>query len=185
MSKSYKGGNITTGKELGLIAMKRKIGFGRLLIVTFVLFSFFTIDHVIAFEAKVIGVIDGDTIEVLNNRKPVKIRLYGIDCPERDQDFGSKARKFTSNMVFKKTVEVTPVDMDKYGRTVAKIYVNGKYLNEMLVAEGLAWWYKPYAEKERDLEKAEKDARAAKIGLWSHPNPVAPWKFRRYKAVSD
>ncbi len=63
-----------------------------------------------AFRAKVIGVLDGDTIEVLKDKAPVRIRLYGIDCPEHDQDFGNKARQFTSNKVFGKTVEVVPVD---------------------------------------------------------------------------
>ena len=134
-----------------------------------------------AFRAKVIGVLDGDTIEVLKDKAPVRIRLYGIDCPEHDQDFGNRARQFTSNKVFGKTVEVVPVDEDRYKRQVAKIYIEGKYLNQMIVAEGLAWWYKRYAPKDEDLRKAENDARASKIGLWSHPNPIPPWKFRRHK----
>ena len=148
------------------------------------LFLLVSIQNADAFEARVIGVMDGDTIEALKDRKPVRIRLYGIDAPERDQDFGSKARKFTSEKVFKKIVEVKPVETDQYGRTVAKVYIDGKYLNQMIVAEGLAWWYKSYAEKDRDLELAEKEARDSKLGLWSHPNPVAPWKFRRQKASS-
>ena len=129
------------------------------------------------FRAKVIGVLDGDTIEVLKDKVPVSIRLYGIDCPEHDQDFGTRARRFTSDKVFGKTVEVVPVEKDQYHRLVAKIYIDGKYLNQMIVAEGLAWWYKRYARDDIDLRKAENYARAAKMGLWSHPGPIPPWKF--------
>jgi micrococcal nuclease len=134
------------------------------------------------FRAKVIGVLDGDTIEVLKDTAPVRIPLYGIDCPEHYQDFGTKARLFTSHKVFGKTVEVVPIEKDRYARQVAKIYIDGKYLNQMIVAEGFACWYKRYAPNDDDLWKAEIDARAAKIGLWSHPNPIPPWKFRRQKA---
>ena len=161
--------------------MNKKIRINRFLWLFF-LFPVFYPCQASAFEARVTGIMDGDTIEVLKDRKSVRIRLFGIDCPERDQDFGSKARKFTSEKVFKRVVEVNPIDTDQYGRTVAKIYVDGKYLNLMLVAEGLAWWYRPYAGKERDLEQAEKQARDAKTGLWSIPNPTPPWKFRRHKA---
>ncbi len=76
---------------------------------------------------------------------------------------------------------MSPSMKDRYKRQVAKIYIEGKYLNQMIVAEGLAWWYKRYAPKDEDLRKAENDARASKIGLWSHPNPIPPWKFRRHK----
>ena len=78
------------------------------------------------FQGKVIGVLDGDTIEVLKDKAPVRIRLYGIDCPEHDQDFGTRAKQFTSDKVFGKTVEVVPVEKDQYHRLVAKIYIDGK-----------------------------------------------------------
>lgn len=153
----------------------------RALITFSLLFFLLSVLQVDAFEARVIGVMDGDTIEVLKDHKPLRIRLYGIDAPEHDQDFGSKSKRFTSEKVFRKMVEVKPVETDQYGRTVARVYVDGKYLNHMIVAEGLAWWYKSYAGNERDLEQAEKEARASKKGLWSHPDPVEPWKFRRQK----
>jgi endonuclease YncB( thermonuclease family) len=137
------------------------------------------------FQAKVIGVLDGDTIEVLKDKVPLRIRLYGIDCPEHDQDFGTRAKQFTSDKVFGKTVEVVPVEKDRYERLVAKIYIDGKYLNQMIVAEGFAWWYKRYAPKDAVLKEAEEDARASRKGLWSHPNPIPPWKFRRQKASKD
>lgn len=86
-----------------------------------------------SFTAKVIGIMDGDTIEVLHDRSPLRIRLYGIDTPEHDQDFGTMAKQFTSEKVFGKMVEVVPMDEDRYERTIAKIYVDGKYLNLMIV----------------------------------------------------
>jgi endonuclease YncB( thermonuclease family) len=111
--------------------------------------------------------------------KAEKIRLCGIDCPERRQDFGTKARKFTSRMVFGKVVGVEPVDRDRYGRTVAWVSLNGKSLNKELLRAGLAWWFRWYAPDRVDLARLEKESRAAKVGLWSMPNPVPPWGFRR------
>jgi len=127
----------------------------------------------------VVGIGDGDTIRVMHRGRETKIRLFGIDCPERDQAFGNKARRFTSKMVFRKVVEVQEVDKDSYGRTVAWVFVDGKSLNKELLRAGLAWWYKYYAENEHELEKLEAEARSHKIGLWSVPNPIPPWDFRR------
>jgi micrococcal nuclease len=131
------------------------------------------------FRAKVIGVLDGDTIEVLKDKAPLGIRFYGIDCPEHDQDFGTRARRFISDKVFGKTVEVVQIEKDRHERLVAEIYIDGKYLNQMIVAEGFASWYKRYAPDDDDLQKAENDARSSKKGLRSHPNRIPPWKFRR------
>ena len=83
------------------------------------------------------------------------------------------------NMVFRKVVEVQEVDKDSYGRTVAWVSVDGKSLNKELLRAGLAWWYRYYAENEHELEKLEAEARKNKIGLWSAPNPIPPWDFRR------
>ena len=137
------------------------------------------------FTAKVIGIMDGDTIEVLHEGSPLRVRLYGIDTPEHNQDFGTRAKQFTSEKVFGKMVEVVAMDEDRYERTVAKIYVDGKYLNLMIVEAGLGWWYQRYAPNDEDLAKAERDARSARIGLWSHPTPTAPWEFRRHRASSN
>ena len=146
---------------------------------------FFSISDLFAFQTKVNVIMDGDTIEVLHDRSPLRIRLYGIDTPEHDQDFGTRAKQFTSEKVFGKMVEVVPMDEDRYERTVAKIYVDGKYLNLMIVEAGLGWWYQRYAPHDEDLAKAEREARSAKIGLWSHPNPIPPWEFRRHRVSSS
>jgi len=108
-----------------------------------------------AWTGKVVGIADSDTITVLNGKTPVKIRLYGIDCPEKGgQAFGNKAKQFTSDMVFKKQVQIEPMDQDRYGRTVAWVFVDGKNLCEELVAAGLAWHYKKYSSDQNlaDLE---------------------------------
>jgi endonuclease YncB( thermonuclease family) len=86
-----------------------------------------------AWTGEVVKIADGDTITVLKGNTTVKIRLYGIDCPERGQAFGQKAKQFTASMVFRRYVKIEPVDTDRYGRTVAWVYVNGKNLCEELV----------------------------------------------------
>lgn len=130
--------------------------------------------------AKVVGVADGDTITVLNDHTQIKIRLQGIDCPEKRQAFGTKAKQFTSDMVFGKVVTIKPTDTDRYGRTVAWVLVNGLNLNEEIVLAGFAWHYKKYS-KDEDLAEAESEARANKAGLWSDPYAMPPWEFRRSK----
>src|SRR5207245_4123938 len=93
------------------------------------------------FSGRVVGISDGDTIKVLHNGRAEKIRLHGIDCPEKGQPFGTKAKQFTSEMAFGKTVTLHVTDMDRYGRTVADVILpDGRVLNRELVAAGLAWW---------------------------------------------
>ena len=113
--------------------------------VTTVLFLISTPLH--AWTGKVVGISDGDTIKVLQNSKQVKIRLHGIDTPEKAQPFGKKAKQFTAKMVAGKIVDVKKTDTDRYGRTVAVITVNGKNLNESLVKSGFAWVYRKYCKQ--------------------------------------
>ncbi|MDH3557189.1 MAG: thermonuclease family protein [Deltaproteobacteria bacterium] len=113
----------------------------------------------------------------------MRIRLYGIDCPEGGQAFGRKAKQFTSDMVFGKVVEVEPVDVDRYGRTVALVTVFKRLVNEELVNAGFAWVYTRYCDApicER-WKVLEYEAREAKRGVWADPNPTPPWDFRREK----
>jgi len=131
-----------------------------------------------ACDGKVVSVTDGDTIKVLKDGKQVKIRLAAIDCPEKGQPYGNAAKKFTANMVAGKVVKIWPTDTDRYGRIVAFIFVGNKNLNKELLSAGLAWHYKKYS-RDPELAKLEFDARSKKIGLWSEPDPVAPWEWRR------
>jgi len=129
---------------------------------------------------KVVGVSDGDTITVMHDGMAEKIRLYGIDCPEKGQAFGKRAKKFTSSMVFGRIVEARPITTDRYGRTIAWIYFDGACLNEELLKVGLAWHYKRYSS-EKHLAELETEARQKKAGLWRDTYPVPPWDFRHGK----
>jgi endonuclease YncB( thermonuclease family) len=127
----------------------------------------------------VVSVLDGHTIEVLYNRRAKRIRLNGIDAPEKGQAFGQKAKQFVSGQAFWKEVTVRTFGLDKYGRTIGDVFLpDGRMLNEELVREGLAWWYRKYAPDNVKLEKLEAEAREAKRNLWSHKKPVPPWVYR-------
>lgn len=131
----------------------------------------------LAWSGKVVAVLDGDTIEVMHDGRAERIRLQGIDCPEKNQPFGTKAKQFTSDLVFGKMVEVKPVEKDRYGRTIGWITAAGQNVNEAIVAAGFAWHYKQYS-KDQNLADAEKAARQSRLGLWTDPNPIPPWDFR-------
>jgi len=132
------------------------------------------------FSGKVVGVSDGDTITVLHDRTPEKIRLHGIDCPEAKQAFGTKAKQFTSKQVFGQVVTIRVKDKDRYGRTVGEVVLSdGRVLNHELVKAGFAWHYVKYARDDKTLAALEREAREHKRGLWADPVPVAPWAFRK------
>ena len=99
-----------------------------------------------AWTGKVTGVADGDTITVLRDGKSEKIRLHGIDTPERQQAYGNKAKALTNSLVRGRTIEVMPQTVDRYGRTVALVYVDGQSLNELLIQNGFAWVYQKYCK---------------------------------------
>jgi len=131
-------------------------------------------------QGRVVAIADGDTLTVLRGRQQVKVRLYGIDCPELGQPFGRRARQRAAELAFGQTVAVRPESRDRYGRTVAWVVLpGGRTLNEILVAEGLAWHYRRYAPRAGQLAELEQQARAARRGLWQDPSPVPPWNWRR------
>ena len=130
---------------------------------------------------KVVDIADGDTITVLQDKTQYKIRLYGIDCPESGQDFGTRAKQFVSDLIFNIEVKVIVHDTDRYGRNVGQVFYNDLDVNQAMVQAGYAWVYPQYCKKAfcgtwKGLEQA---AREKGIGLWSHPGPVPPWEFRR------
>lgn len=133
---------------------------------------------------KVIGVLDGDTIDVLDSSKTQhRIRLAGIDAPEKAQPFGQRSKQNLSDLVFGKQVEVDGGKTDKYGRTVGKISVNGADANLAQVTAGFAWHYKQYASEQSASDRAlyanaEEGARSSRVGLWIDPKPQAPWDWR-------
>jgi micrococcal nuclease len=132
------------------------------------------------FTGRVVAVTDGDTFEVLHDGRAERIRIYGMDCPERGQPYGTAARKFTSSLVFGKTVTIETRTTDRYGRTVATVLLpDGSDLGGKLVQAGFAWWYRKYAPADMTLERLESEAREARKGLWGDANPVPPWEWRR------
>ena len=138
--------------------------------------------HAEQFTGKVVGISDGDTLNVLREGKAVKVRLHGIDTPERAQAFGTRAQQFTSELAFGNEVTVVVRDTDRYGRVVGEVRLpepDGRNLNQELVKAGMAWWYKQYAPNDTTLAQLEADARAAQRGLWAEAHPVPPWAWRR------
>jgi len=116
-----------------------------------------------AWDGKVVGVTDGDTIKVLKDGKQIKIRLASIDCPEKGQPYSQVARKFTAKLIAGKIVKVWPTDTDRYGRTVAFVFADGVDVNKELLKAGLAWHYKHYS-RDPELAKLEFEARSKKVG---------------------
>jgi micrococcal nuclease len=98
-------------------------------------------------QGKVIGIAEGDTITVLHKSKRVRIRLYGVDCPEKGQHFGENAKQFTSDMVLGKEVEVQQPTLDEYGHMAGIVSIDGDILNRELVKHGYAWVYREYCTK--------------------------------------
>jgi endonuclease YncB( thermonuclease family) len=131
-----------------------------------------------AFQGKVIGVADGDTITVLHDRQPETIRLNGIDAPESGQAFGNRAKQFTAELAFGQVVQVIVRDLDRYGRTVADVRLpDGRSLSHEVVRGGYAWWFRRYSS-DTTLAALESEARTARRGLWADAQPIAPWDWR-------
>ena len=138
----------------------------------------------VAFRAKVVSVVDGDTWHVLDAAGvPLDVRLDGIDCPESGQPFGGVARRHVRAAVFDRVVEVHRVGMDSRGRVIARVRVEGRDLSLELLKAGLAWHYTDFS-RDAALAAAERDARSAKRGLWSESNAVPPWVWRRQPAAT-
>ena len=129
---------------------------------------------------KVIGVKDGDTFVILFEGKEQVVRFAHIDCPEKKQPFGKKAKYFVSDMCFGKNIKLLHENKyDRYKRLIAEIILeDGTNLNKELVKQGLAWHFKKYSE---NFEYAELEtvAKNNKIGLWSEENPISPWEWRK------
>lgn len=154
----------------------------QLLILPLSLFVLSSFVHAADFSGLVISILDGDTIEVLYNNHAERIRLRGIDCPEKGQAYGQKAKHAASDLVFGKEVTLHTFGKDKYGRTIGEVLLSdGTNVNQELVKEGWCWWYRKYEPGNTELERLEKEAREGKKGLWVDPAPVPPWVYRKAK----
>ena len=137
---------------------------------------------VFCLDAVVVGVADGDTVTVLDpaRRTRIKVRLTEIDTPERGQPWGSRARQALADKVFRRQVRVASQGEDRYGRTLARLYVGDRDINREMVREGHAWVYRRYSSDAWLLED-ERAAQEGRRGLWSLPEAgrVPPWEWRR------
>lgn len=133
-----------------------------------------------SYTAKVIGIADGDTLVVRRRGRKEKLRLFGVDCPEKRQAFGMDASQFTRLATLDTNVTVVPVGQDRYGRVVAYLLLeNGRNFNYLLVSEGCAWWFRRYAPHDFQFAAREILARLKGKGLWLEASPVPPWDFRK------
>jgi endonuclease YncB( thermonuclease family) len=145
---------------------------------------------------QVVGVSDGDTITVLDaDHQSYKIRLSGIDAPEKKQPFGQRSKQHLSTLVFGREVDVIWNKHDRYKRIVGQVMVTSPSCVRPTcpkaddaglrqIEAGMAWWYRKYAREQAqgdaaDYDRAETRARSRRVGLWSEPNPVPPWDWRR------
>lgn len=138
-----------------------------------------------AVGGKVVAVKDGDTFEVLMDRKTEVIRLAHVDCPELGQAYGRAAKKFASDLCFGQTVLVQETDKrDYWGRMIGLVFLlDSTEVNRELVRAGYAWHFKRYS-KDQSYARLEEEARAAKRGLWADPKAMPPWEWRKAKKNS-
>ena len=135
-------------------------------------------------RCEVVGVLDGDTIKCFSaDKTEEKIRLAGIDAPEKAQPYGAASKKALSDAVFGKPVVIDWHKRDKYGRIIGKVVVFGVDANLQQIERGLAWHYRDYmkeqsAEDRAAYSAAHDQAKAARIGLWEDASPIPPWEFR-------
>lgn len=164
----------------------------RFIVIFLVAFS----AHAETLNGYVVDITDGDTIVVLDaNHKQHKIRLAGIDAPEKAnsekapesaQAFGDRSKQNLASIVFNKNVVVEWKKLDRYGRTVGKVMVNGIDANLAQIKAGMAWWYEKYRKEQSPADQqnyanAEQQARLDNVGLWRDKNPTPPWDFRHAK----
>lgn len=139
-------------------------------------------------DGLVVGVMDGDTIDVLDrSNSKHRIRLAGIDAPEKAQAFGTRSKQALSDLVYKKQVRVIYSSKDMYGRVIGQVVVDEIDANLSMVEQGLAWVYRTCNRQDvctpskegRSYVSAEAYAVNSKIGLWADSHPIPPWEFRR------
>lgn len=131
------------------------------------------------FKGKVIRVLDGDTIEVLQNNKPVRIRLANIDAPESKQPFGKWSTNQLKALIAAQPVTVTYSQTDRYGRIIGRVLTsNGTEASRMMVQAGAAWVYEQY-NADNALPALQREAQKHKLGLWADSDPIPPWRWRQ------
>lgn len=134
---------------------------------------------------RVVGIADGDTLTLLDaNNNQHKIRLSGIDSPEKGQPFGQACKKSLSDLAYERAVAIESSKLDRYGRVIGKVLVNGQDVNLEQVRRGCGWHYKKYQNEQilddrLSYNSAEESARASRVGLWADNEPMPPWDWRK------
>lgn len=135
-------------------------------------------------SGKIIKIKDGDTVVLLDSlNNQITLRLAEVDCPESGQAYGNKAKQFTANEVGNKKVTYTIDSKDRYGRTIAKVFYDGKYLSKEIIKNGFGWHYKQYSIS-KELAEIEVLAKKNSLGLWREKKPTPPWEFRKQNHYS-
>lgn len=134
-------------------------------------------------SGRIVRVLDGDTVEVLEtDNRLTRVRLAGIDAPEKSQPFGQRSRQELSSLVAQRTVTVTGEDTDRYGRLLGTVWLGETDVNAGQIRKGLAWAYRYHGKPARaDYALLEAEARQHAIGLWSVPGQTEPWRWRNIK----
>lgn len=154
----------------------------RILIIFWAVLLGVTVASAQKFAVRVVGISDGDTFTVINQDKlQLKIRIFGIDAPEKGQDFGNKAKQALSDFIMGKVIQIDVQSKDSWGRLISYVYTpEGRDVSLLMLQEGMAWHFVKYDDTEK-YARAEAKARTKKKGLWSQPNPIAPWDYRSGK----
>jgi len=139
----------------------------------------------VTLTGRIVGVSDGDTLTLLDaEHVQHKIRVAGIDAPEKQQPFGEKAKLSLSALTYNRTVEADCRKVDRYRRNVCVVFVGGMDVGLDQVKAGMAWWYRQYAKEQTsreriDYEQAESQAKLRRHGLWNSADQTPPWEWRR------
>jgi endonuclease YncB( thermonuclease family) len=150
----------------------------------------FGLEHV-CIHGRITGIVDGDTINVLiRGKQQIRVRIAFIDAPEKGQPFGQRAKQALRELVFGKDVKLRPHSIDRHGRLVARVLVDGQDAGLELLKQGLCWVYEKYvAQATTDIEASYRAAQATaqsdKLGLWQDPEPVPPWEWRKEKRTTS
>ena len=139
-----------------------------------------------AWQGKVVAVAEADSLFVMHETKRERIDLYGIDCPEKRQNFGDVSKTFTMSRLQGKVVDVEPIGKNRYGQPTAIVTVNGRIMNVELLKSGLAWVHSQSCTRPecKEWKEIQRTAKREKVGLWSEVNPIPPWEFRKAKQPS-
>lgn len=134
------------------------------------------------FTGRVVSVADGDTVTVLHHQSRIKVRLVGIDAPERDQPFGKESKQALETLLLDQDIRVVEGGLDQYRRTLGTLYLDSVDINALQVSRGMAWVYRKYTT-DPCLYALEAAAKKSNKGLWTQQDAVSPWKWRHRKTL--